>query len=519
VAGPNDRASRDTGAPANPVGRVLVVDDEPGVREGCRRVLVAEGHAVDVAADARRGLKKVHRDGYDVVLVDIKMPDMSGLEMLNAIRRLDPEAVCVVITGYASYDTAVEATKLGAYDFLAKPFTPEELAVKVARAREHRQALLAAKRAREEAESRLLELDAERGRLRTVVNCMVDGVLVTNREGLLVLHNPAALKMLGLNAADPLGMPAETALPHRELVSAIAQTLAGTGGRLAMTSRELTLPPESPAGAPRSVMANVAPVRDARGQILGAITVLRDVTQIRELDRAKSRFVSLVSHELKAPLGAVQSYLRVLSSGLVASPEERQRILERSIERIDALLGLVNDLLDLSRIEAGRVERRVEPVDVASVVRAAARLLEAQAEAQGIAIHDELPTALPPVCTDRSELERVFTNLLSNAVKYNRPGGVVTLSGAAEGGWVRVAIADTGIGIPAEELPHLFEEFHRVRTPETREVVGTGLGLAIARRLVEAAHGRIEVQSEPGVGSTFSVVLPVAGDAGHGTQA
>lgn len=496
--------------------RVLVVDDERGVREGCRRVLLAEGHTVDVAPDARSGLKKIHRGGFDVILVDIKMPDMDGLDMIAAIHRLDPEAVCVVITGYASYDTAVTATKRGAYDFLAKPFTPEELAVKVARAGEQRQVLLAAKRAREEAESRLLELDTERGRLRTVVNCMADGVLVTNREGLLVLINPAALKMLRLSGVELVGRPAESVLPNAELVAGIEETLRSVGGDVTMTSRELSMPTESPGAPLRSVMASVAPVRDARGQTLGAVTVLRDVTRMRELDRAKSRFVSLVSHELKAPLGAVQAYLNLLSAGMLGSAEQQQEILRRSSERIEALLGLVDDLLDLSRIETGRVERRVEPVEVSSLVREVARLLASQAQPRGIGIRDKLPDKLPPVYADRGELERVFTNLLSNAIKYNRDGGTVTLAGAAEGSWVQVSVADTGIGIPAQELPHLFEEFHRVRTPETREIVGTGLGLAIAKRLVEAAHGRIEVASELGKGSTFSVWLPVTERAQSG---
>lgn len=238
--------------------------------------------------------------------------------------------------------------------------------------------------------------------------------------------------------------------------------------------------------------------------------VLQDASKLKALDQAKSRFIRLVSHELRAPLGAVQSYLAILKQGIVTSPEQQEQIIERSSRRIEGLLGLIDDLLDLAKIEAGATDRPVEPTRVAPVGRETIGLLQAQAETKGISVRDCLPDTLPPVLVNRDDLERILTNLLSNAIKYNCPGGWVTLEGAVMEGYVRLRIVDTGIGIPTAELPLIFEEFHRVKSPETEEIAGTGLGLAITKRLVEAANGRLEVESELGKGSIFSVLLPIA---------
>ncbi len=483
---------------------VLIVDDERGMREGCRRILSRYAKIVDTAETGEEAVAKVQGGHYDLALVDIKLPGMSGLEVLDQLKAYDPDLVSIVITGYATLEMAIDATKRGAYDFLPKPFTPDELLGKVENAVERRSLLLEARRMREERERRLLELATEKSRLRTVINCIQDGVLVTNRDGELVLYNPAAVNLLCAGEADLLGRSLADCLPHSEITGLFREVLGGNSG-YARLAREFDV-----AGGERVVMASVAPVRDEGGEKLGAVAVLRDITELKAVDRAKSRFVSMVSHELRAPLAAIEGYLSLLLSGMASRDgEEQQLMLSRARDRAQALLGLIDDLSDISRIEAGKVAKQVENLNVADIAREVLILLRPQATSRGITLHDEMPAVLT-VQADREDLIRVFTNLINNAVKYNRPDGEVRLRGQFEGAFVRIDVADTGLGIPPEALGRIFEEFYRVKRRETIGIDGTGLGLHIAKRLVESYHGVIRVVSELGKGSTFSVLLPAA---------
>ncbi|MHB9092688.1 MAG: response regulator, partial [Chloroflexota bacterium] len=177
-------------------GGILVVDDEAGMREACRWVLTTEGYQVELAVNGKEGLDKLRKGAYEVALIDLKMPGLDGLELLRLAHEQSPDTVCIMITGYATLDTAVDATKRGAYEFISKPFTPEELTCSVQRSLERRRFALEARRLREEMERNMLQLSTEKSRIRSIVNCMVDGVVVTNRDNQLVLINPSALRML-----------------------------------------------------------------------------------------------------------------------------------------------------------------------------------------------------------------------------------------------------------------------------------------------------------------------------------
>jgi len=488
--------------------RILVIDDEPGMREGCRRTLALEGYAVETAADGDEAWRLVRADGWDLVLVDIRMPGLGGIELLERIQEFDPDIVCIVISGYATLETAMQAAKRGAYDILPKPFTTDDLLLVVRRGLEHRSLVLEARRLREERERDLMLLAEERSRLHTVLDCLADGVLVSNREGRLALFNPAALQLLGLAQPPPIGTPAGDVLGHGDLAELIVTLTRDTSARPAVVAREV------PWGE-RILLASVAPVVDESGQVLGTVTLLRDVTAAKTIDRLKSQFVSMTSHELRTPLAAVETYLDTLLEGFAGSLSDEQRaILERCSQRVEALVRLVDDLLDMSRLESGRVERQIVALDVAKVVGEVLDLLRPAAEEHGVSLRAELPVGLPPVEMDRDDLVRVLTNLVSNAIKYNRPQGSVTVRARDEGYYLRLEVEDTGLGIPREALPQLFSEFFRVKRPETSGITGTGLGLAIVKRTVEYYKGRVEVASELGVGSTFTIYLPLRGRAG-----
>ncbi|MDP2900429.1 MAG: response regulator [Candidatus Bathyarchaeota archaeon] len=482
--------------------RILVVDDERGLREGCKRVLVPEGYLVESADSGEGGWALVKTIPYDLLLIDVMMPGMSGLDLLSRVLQHDPDLVCVVITGYATLETAVEATKRGAFDFLRKPFSPEELVNLVRKGLEKRRLSVEARRLREEREQNLLALATEQSRLRTVINAMSDGVLVVNLEGTLVLYNPAAVRLADFRRFPAVGSNVQDCLADSSLVEHIHVELSGSPPERSLISQETLV-------GQLTVLASIAPVRDERGQLLGAVVLLRDISHLKELDRLKSEFVSMVSHELKAPLSAIEGYLDTILAGYASDPEKQRRWLERSRERTSACLALIKDLLDLSRMETRKVQRQVEPLAVSEPVAEAVALLKGQADASQITVTTDLPADLPRIEGSREELSRLFTNLVSNAIKYNRRGGKVTIAGQTDGAYLKIAVTDTGIGIPAAALPNLFNEFYRVTTPETRYIAGTGLGLSIVKRIADAHQGQVTVQSLPGSGSTFAVFLPI----------
>ena len=492
--------------------RILVVDDEAGIREGCRRVLTPEGHAVDGAEDGTIGQERLRTGSYDLALIDMMMPGIGGLDLIKEVHARDPEIILVVITGYATIESTVEAMKAGAYDYLPKPFTPEALTAVVQRGLEKRALSLEARALREERRRQLLELAGEKTRTQTIIGCMADGVLVTNREGRLVLWNAAAAKMLALVNTTVPDQPLEHYVSNLALTELLGKVVMNAGGDFSMVRREI----ETGKGD-AALMASVAPVRDEDGEILGAVTVLSDITELKEIDKIKSQFVAMVAHELRAPLAAVEGWLDLLlSDTFCEDPEQARKWLERAKGRAHDLLEMVNDLLAISRMDAGKVAQNMELIDLGAVITGVVEFLKAEAEEAGLTLKQTLPADLPPVQGDRKEVARIFTNLIDNAIKYNRPGGRITVTGAMEQHFVCIRVTDTGIGIAPKALPRIFDEFYRSEDESTEDIRGTGLGLAICQKIVDSHHGRIEVQSELGAGSTFAVYLPCEQNA-HGT--
>lgn len=482
---------------------ILIVDDETGIRQGCRRVLSAEGYEVLLAETAEQGLEVLaaHPD-VSLTLVDLKMPGMGGLEYLPRAAQLAPEMASVVITAYATIETAVEATKRGAYDFMVKPFTPDDLLRITHKALQHVRLIKERNRLQAEQERRLLELATEQSRLRVIINSMAEGVLVANAEGSLVLWNPAALPVLP--RCDPAGevCSLERAIEPPALLELMTQAI--TERKRLTREINLTHLPE-----PHWILADVAPVvEEGSGALLGTVTLLRDITELKRVEQVKAQFVNMVAHELRAPLAAIDGYLALLQEGIVQDPAKQDEMVARSRARLKALLELVGDLLNVARMEAGTVQREIVPVSLAEVVSEVVEMMTPLAAERGLTFELAVPAELSPIEADREELIRLFNNLVSNAIKYNREGGQVKLVGEREGPYVKLAVSDTGIGISEEGRQRLFSEFFREKRAENRYVTGTGLGLSIVKRILDFYHGRIEVSSTLGEGTTFTVWLP-----------
>jgi signal transduction histidine kinase/DNA-binding response OmpR family regulator len=485
--------------------RLLIVDDEQPIRVACAKILSEEGALTEVAGDGLAGLEKAKTHEFDLALVDLKMPQMDGMELLAHLTQLAPDMIKIVITGYATLETAIEAVQKGAYDYIPKPFTPGELRTRVNRGLERRSLLLEAKKLREERERNLLELANEKSRTQTIIHCMGDGLLVTNRDEQVVFCNPAGRRLLKVKRPIQVGEPMTQVANDPELIALVEAAMSLKEGQ-EMASKELVARTSSDP----VLMANCAPVKDEKGQMIGVVTVLRDITELKELDKAKSTFVSMVAHELRAPLAAIEGYLDVILEGVGGDdPQRMRKILERSRERTQGLLALINDLLAISRMQAGRLAKEKEKLQLGILLKDVGELMKGQALEKKVNIEMEVPDDLPPIQANREDITRVFTNLLDNAIKYNHQKGKVSLRACADDAFVRVEVQDTGIGIPKKDIAHLFDEFYRVKSKETRLITGTGLGLSIAKKIVEEHNGHIEVESKLHQGSTFRVLLPI----------
>lgn len=486
--------------------RILVVDDEQIMRDGCTRILSTEDLEVATAESGEAGLEAITKgDGFDVVLLDLMMPGISGMEVLEAIRQVDLNILVIVITGYATVESAVEAMKKGAYDFIPKPFTPDQLRIIVNRALEKRALQREMELLKLEREKSLRDIATEKSRIGTIINCMGDGVLVCDRDSCVVLTNPAAGRMLGIQESSLIGNPLTECSIDGTLTETIMESLRSADTAFPTVSKELC-----PSGSPSTFLrAHTAPVKNDLGETLGAVTVLQDITGLKELDKMKSDFVAMVSHELRSPVASVQQQLSVILEGLSGELTERQlKMLTRAKERARGLLDLINDLLDLSKIEAGMAVQYKEPLGMEELLEKIHEAMLSEAEAKRLKLKLQVEPPLKLVQGDRSNLEGVFTNLVNNAIKYTPEGGEITIHVKCEGENVRVDVSDTGIGMSKEDLPRIFDRFYRVKSEKTRQIVGTGLGLSIVKHIVEAHLGTISVESEEGGGSIFSVVLP-----------
>ncbi len=483
--------------------KILVVDDETGMREGIRRILGARNYAVETAGNGREGIHRGTSMEYDLYLIDLKMPDHDGTEVLRKIRETYPEAICVIMTAFASIDTAVETTQLGAYHYIAKPFTPDELRHLVDRALERRWYILEARRLREEERRRMLEVAHEKSRSRTIINSIDDGILVVNQQGELVLHNPRFLQLLNLSGNVKSGQPILHLLPE-SMAGQLREILEG-GNKLKALRQEIVIEPP----ARLVVMVNMAPVLDEQGNLLGVVSVLRDISELKQLELLKSQFVNMVAHELKAPLAAINGYIdMVVNRTLGDEPETYEKYLNRSLQRSEALMALINDLLNISRLEAGKVRREIERVNLGKVVEEITAFFLPQVQKRNLSVSLDAGEAVF-IDADREEIRRVFTNLLSNAIKYNVESGSIRISVRRDGPRAEVVVGDSGIGMKPDEKARLFEEFFRAKNTKTRYISGTGLGLSLVKKIVESYAGNIGVESEYGSGSRFTVTFPL----------
>jgi two-component system, OmpR family, phosphate regulon sensor histidine kinase PhoR len=482
--------------------RVLVVDDERPIREGCHRVLTAKNYDVITAENGHAALEILAREMIDLILLDLKMPVLSGEEVLQAVQGHYPDIPVIIITGHGTVDTAVECMKNGAYDFITKPFQIDQFLATIHRASEKRKLEQQARLYQEENIRNLYDLHLEKSRLLTMINCMGNGVMVTNRSMEVVLHNPVLMQLLDIKEILDTPVPILNITDDEALIKTLEEILGQRDGKGESISQEIQV------GA-KVLRAISAPALGPEQNVMGTVTVLEDITPFKQLDQMKTDFVNMVAHELRSPLVSIRQLQSVILEGLTGPLNEKQEdYISRGMSKIDALLDLINDLLDIAKIEAGKYVQHRVPTDLGKLIRETVDLMVPRAKQQSITITCEYHD-LKQVQADPKNMEEVLNNLLSNAINYSPNGGTVAVRARGLGEFIEIQVKDTGVGIPEEELPKIFDKFYRVKHPETRKVIGTGLGLAIVKSVVEAHNGTIQVESIPGQGSTFTIRLPM----------
>ncbi|SDP55688.1 response regulator [Desulforhopalus singaporensis] len=472
---------------------ILVIDDEPRIRDACRIVLSENGFEVAVAPDGEQGLQMIQQKHYDIILVDLMMPSISGFDVLSEVRKNHPDTVVIVITGYATLEHSIEAMKRGAFDFIPKPFTPDQLRAVVNKSLKYTSALQ--------------DIADSRSRLKMLLNRLTDGVMTTDTNKLIVQANPSFLHMIGYHGEEVLGKHVADIISDGNILEAIDQALSMGPETFSEITNELRITCHD---QEKIYSCRCAPFRGRTKNNLGTITVLHDITSLEMMNQMKSDFVSMVSHEVRSPMNSLLMQLKNIKDGLAGEVTDKQKeILERASEKILNLNNLVTELLDLSRIESGLISHEKEQVDMVGLLTEQLNFHAPYGAEKNITIDLKLADDIPPIFANRQNMDEVFSNLITNAIKYSPENASITISGETEFDYLKVAVSDTGFGMAEEDLAKIFTRFYRVKDQNTRNIQGTGLGLSLVKSIIESHHGSIRVNSVPGSGTTFTVYLPL----------
>ncbi len=348
--------------------------------------------------------------------------------------------------------------------------------------------------------ARLRDITAERNRLETTLASIVEGVVAVDLGGRTLQMNGAAARFLHANVRTDLGAHFSEICKNREIAELV---------RLALTTHLFQKKETVEGGVVLDCYAG--PLSEGAGAVL----VLHDITEVRRLEAVRRDFVANVSHELKTPLTAIKGYVETLIEGGLDDRENNLRFLRKVETHANRLTALITDLLSLSRIESGEAVSKRETVFVGEVLSASMNRLFPSAERKGLRFGTRKVEPGLKILGDPEALNQIFDNLIDNAIKYTESGGRVEVSLFQKNGKVVIEVEDDGVGIPAEDLPRIFERFYRVDKARSRELGGTGLGLSIVRHLAQALQGEARVRSRLGVGSVFSVLLPAYSTEGE----
>ncbi len=517
-----------------PKARILVVDDEAAVLLTMTSILRQEGYEVDAADGGEKALAAIRERFYDLVLTDLNMPRIDGMQVLAEVHKRSPNTVTLVITGYGSLDSALQAIQLGAYEYLLKPTEIPELKQAVRRCLERKrysetETLYRISRAAARAPEleQIVPQIAQAGR--EVLALREVSVVIFDRDGqahdgpeLTPLASHPALRER-LRAGEVVTSEQRVPIAEAWAKAADIRTYAFVPGKAgerlvcALCAWNGSEPYEFHASALRflQALADQAALAIENTMLIGELRrnnqELEAANQkLRDLDRLKSQFLSVATHELRTPLSILLGYNSMLAESLQDRLSDDERAtLEESGAACKRLIRLVNSMLDINQIESGKMRINFALDDLRPVVNGVVTLFQQEARKRGVRLHFELPSRLPRLRLDSERIQQVLINLVGNALKFTPRDGDVIVAVRQRPAWVEVSVSDTGVGIAPEDQGRIFDEFAQLRKPAGHKREGSGLGLAISKRIVEAHDGSIRVSSRPGEGSTFTFSLPL----------
>lgn len=503
--------------------KILIVDDETDIALVLKYQLEDAGYESVSARDGFEALQALSGEEFSLVLLDIKMPRMDGIEVLEKMQDGFSHVAVIMMTAHGSEDIAVETMKKGALDYIAKPFSAEDLLNKVERT-------LALNRTRQENKKLQRQLEEEGKKMEAILQGMADLLIAVDKDGMIMTLNRKAETILGTDMASCGGMPVESLLKTdmppenlpckrvlRDQVSCLDVTYQ-------LTVKEGTIP----------VLSNAAPLFNGHGNLIGCVEIMRDISTLKALEQEKEDFVSMLTHDLKTPLTAVMGAIDLVREGRLGSINAEQKdYLESATESCAEIVEMIDTLLDVYRFEANKMKLVFTLEDPQVLIQRATSGFRSLAERSRIRLSAVFQHQLPLVSVDRNKFLRMVSNLLSNAFKFTPDGGeievraemakAVAVSGIIprenypqtdipEGGrFLKITVRDTGIGIPREALATIFEKFGQGRLHKNYKHKGTGLGLAFCRKVMDAHGGFIWADSVLEKGSTFTVLFPPRG--------
>ena len=556
VSDPDDRPAR-----------ILVVDDEPSVAEIFQEFLTDLGHEITVASTGEEAQRLIPALRPDIILTDINLPGISGLEVMRIAKRNDPETAVIVVTGHASAATAIDALRQGAYDYITKPFDLDEMHQIVERGLANRRLKSLNRRLVEELRQKNEILQCHEQELRERVENATAQLKRLYDVGMEVSANlelAPRLEMICEKSAELCG--AATAivfLKQPELEDCYAAAAHGhelpvlEEGKAHWLARDSVVTPavtgrhtvrrNVPADAESESVSGIqglefrsllAVPMVADGEVIGALVVFdapRGFTDddesflelfasqtaiavrnsqlfehTKSLDRLKSEFVAVVSHEIRTPLTSIKGAVELLSDDRYFDNTGQQgKLLAIANANTERLLVLINDILDFSKLESASLRLNLERQPLEPVIEQVASGMRTVVEEYRIRLELRHSDQIPDIPVDAGRITQVLTNLLSNAIKFSPPGGTIEIATELVEDQIQVSVHDHGEGIAPQNLAKLFRKFSQIDSSSTRRAGGAGLGLVICKGIVEQHGGRIWVESTPGEGSTFYFSLPL----------